>query len=91
MMLSFIELKDPLKNVLNTDKWTGKVGKISNSEWELMEKVVAVLKVYKEATLMFSKADASISQIIPIVKLISDSMAATGGRVNQGVGEVSNV
>ena len=85
MMLRFTELKEPLNNVLHTDKWSTKVDQIYNSEWELIERVVTVLKVYKEATLMFSKTDASISQIIPIVKLISNSMAFTRGRANQGV------
>ena len=42
MMLSFIEIKEPLNNVLHTDKWSAKVDQIYNSEWERMERVVAV-------------------------------------------------
>jgi len=39
-----------------------------------MNKLVTVLKIFKEATEMLSSSEASISQIIPIVVLINESL-----------------
>ena len=47
----------------------------SRAEWELMKKVVRVLKPFQEATVMLSCSDASISQVIPFVTTITESLA----------------
>ena len=47
----------------------------SKAEWELMKKVVRVLKPFQEATVMLSCSDASISQVIPFVTTITESLA----------------
>ena len=73
MMSRFLELK--VTAVLAKPKWVEKVEvHFFNQEWELMAKAVFLLKVFKEATLMLSGSQASISQVIPIVKLIRDSL-----------------
>ena len=85
MLNRFFELKEAVRTVLSDDKWRDKVDPIFNQEWELVEKVVTVLKFFKDATLMLSSSEACISQVIPIVKLITDSMAVTSNRADTGV------
>ena len=46
----------------------------SARDWELMKKVVRVLKPFKEATEWLSKSDASIALAIPIVTAIRKSL-----------------
>ena len=43
-------------------------------DWDLMEKVLAILRPFFEVTEMLSKHDASISMAIPTVTLILDSL-----------------
>ena len=43
-------------------------------EWELMDKIIQILKPFYEITEMLSKHDASISMSIPCVTLILDSL-----------------
>ena len=54
-----------------------------NSDWELMAKVVTVLRVFKEATQMLSSSQASISQVIPLITVIKAALKR--GRDDQGV------
>jgi hypothetical protein len=85
MMSRFQELKQPIVEVLSDDHWADKLEvSFFNSDWELISKCVTVLKVFKEATVMLSSSDASISQVIPIVKLIRDSLEVDR-RADRGV------
>lgn len=85
MLERFLELKVPLIEVMGREKWATKIeDNFYNADWELMNKVVLVLKGFKEATLMLSKSSASISQVIPIVKLIKDSLEVSP-RADHGV------
>ena len=48
-------------------------------DWKLMEQVIQVLKIFKDATLELSSRDASISMVIPMVTcIISDLEEETG-------------
>ena len=85
MLARFLEIKAAVVNVLADQKWMDKVEvHFYPSDWELMAKIVSLLKGYKEATLMLSSSSASISQVIPIVKLIWDSLAVSA-RSDHGV------
>ena len=57
----------------------------SHQDWVLMEKVVRVLKPFKEATLMLSKEDASISSAIHVTTLIIKSLAIENPTEDRGV------
>ena len=50
----------------------------SNNEWILLKKVVKILKPFQTATKMLSKADATISQVIPIVTTIMKELEVNG-------------
>ena len=85
MLSRFQELKEPIVEVLSDDHWADKLEvSFFNSDWELISKCVTVLKVFKEATVMLSSSDATISQVIPIVKLIRDSLEVDR-RADRGV------
>ena len=85
MLARFVELKEALLTVMAKPKWEDKVEvHFYPSDWELMVKIVSLLKGFKEATLMLSSSAASISQVIPIVKLIGDSLAVSA-RADHGV------
>ena len=76
MLKRFLELKTAIVKVLAEEEWADKLEvSFYNTDWELIAKCVNILNVFKEATLMLSSSDASISQVIPIVKLIHDSLA----------------
>ena len=84
MLERFFKLKDAINKVLEMPKWEDKVQiKFYNSDWELMAKLVKVLRGFKEATEMLSSSEASISQIIPIVTIIKESLLVSSG--DQGV------
>ena len=83
MMNRFYKLKQAVTRVLNDPKWENVNVHMYNSDWELMDKVVKVLRVFKEATEMLSSSQASISQIIPLVTIIRESLKR--GREDQGV------
>ena len=68
MLQRFLVLQPVVKTVLQDPEWQQKLStNISNTEWNLMEKVVKVLGVYYEATLRFSSSSACISEVIPTV------------------------
>ena len=54
-------------------------------DWTLIGNIVRVLKPFKEATLMLSKKDASISAAIPVTTLIITSLAKENPRDDRGV------
>ena len=58
---------------------------LTTQDWKLMEKVVRVLKPFKEATLILSKKDASISAAIPITTLIMTSLEEEDPKDDRGV------
>ena len=62
-----------------------KVTPLNKSDFVLMKRVVKVLKFFKEATEMLSKSDASISQCIPIITTIMDSLKDENTRDDHGV------
>ena len=58
---------------------------LTTQDFKLMEKVVRVLQPFKEATLMLSKKDASISAAIPVTTLIITSLGKEDPRDDRGV------
>ena len=58
---------------------------LTNQDWKLLEKVVIVLKPFKDATVMLSRHDASISLAIPIVTIIIDELEKENPREERGV------
>ncbi|KAJ7844260.1 hypothetical protein B0H14DRAFT_2358745 [Mycena olivaceomarginata] len=51
---------------------------ISNAEWTLVEDMLHVLKVFKDATLYFSsEKHCTITQVIPTMDKIDDLITAT--------------
>lgn len=56
-----------------------------DQDWQLMKKVVRVLKPFKEATLMLSEKDASISTAIPVATLIIQSLEEEDRQEDMGV------
>ena len=83
MLERFVKLRSAVSTVLDDPKWDQVKVKLYNSEWELMGKVVKVLKVFKEATEMLSSSQACISQIIPLVKVLKESLKR--GKDDHGV------
>ena len=83
LLLSFKILQDPvvqtLLHVPNAPP------ELTRQEWTLLDKVVKVLKPFKDATEMLSRHDASISMAIPIVTLIIEDLAKENPREEHGV------
>lgn len=78
MLERFLKLKAAVSKVLDDPKWKEKVKvHMYKSDWELMSKVVTVLRAFKEATEMLSSSQASISQIIPVVTIINQALKRT--------------
>ena len=57
---------------------------LTRQDWELLEKVIRVLKPFKEATEWLSKSDASISLGIPMITTIRKSLEVLAG-IDRGV------
>ena len=70
MLGSFVRTEEPLILTLRETDQTP----FSDSEWNLMRKVITVLQPFKEATLDLSKRDASISMCIPTVTTIMNGL-----------------
>ena len=47
----------------------------SNDQWQLIENLITLLKSFQEITLDISKANATISSIIPIVQVLKLSLS----------------
>ena len=47
---------------------------ITKSDWELIKKVLKVLKPFQDATKMLSEHDASVSMAIPIITTIMKAL-----------------
>ena len=68
MLQRFILLQLVICDTLLDQHWQKKLDvRITNADWNLMEKVVKVLKVFYEATVRFSSNSACISDVIPTV------------------------
>ena len=71
----FVELQEAIKKVLEDEEWkdkvnvksTGRPVKFNNNDWKIMERVVKVLRPFKEATLKLSAEAACISRTIPTI------------------------
>lgn len=86
MMKRFHELKEAVSKVLDMPKWEEKIDiRFYNNEWDLMAKVVSVLRGFMEATEMLSSSQASISQVIPLVTIIAESLKNTNNSSDHGV------
>ena len=83
MLSSILDTKQAVAHVLlNMDNAPVEIRK---QDWDLMSKVVKVLKPFKDATLLLSKKDASISVVIPIVTLIIKTLATEDAKDDRGV------
>ena len=84
MLERFLKLREGISKVLDDQKWEKKLKvNIYRADWDLMSKVVTVLRGFKEATEMLFSSQASISQIIPVVTIINESLKRSGE--DQGV------
>ena len=71
MVDSYVRLKPAIvQTLINHDAPV----EFSNLEWQLLEKVVRVLRPFVDATQMLSQHDASISMAIPVVTSIMASL-----------------
>ena len=83
-----VELEEFIKKALDNEDWKKKIKyknngtdtpvKFSGHEWKLMKTVRNVLKPFKESTLILSKADACISQSIPILSSLLFTLRSSG-------------
>lgn len=65
MLERFLCLKDAVSNVLSEEKWAAKLSvHMFRSDWGLIVKLVEILKVFKEATLLLSKSSTFISMVV---------------------------
>ena len=69
MVERFVELKEPISEVLESEEWKGKISvkagvkvKFTSSDWRLLERLVQVLKPFKEATVKLSAKQACVSE-----------------------------
>ena len=68
MLQRFLVLQPHVRSILLDQEWQKKLDvKLTNAEWNLMEKVVKVLGVFYEATVRFSSASACISEVVPTI------------------------
>ncbi|KAF9554476.1 hypothetical protein CPC08DRAFT_615321, partial [Agrocybe pediades] len=47
---------------------------LSDEEWEIVKQLGEVLKVLKDATTFFSRANACIANVIPVMDIINDRL-----------------
>ena len=93
MMERFVELKDPITAVLADDEWKGKITlksggavKFSVNDWRVMDRLVEVLKPFKDATVKLSSESACISEIIPTIASIQHTLRlANNNIIDRGV------
>ena len=76
MARSFVELRPAVDETLK-NLWQDLGVEITNHDWDIIEKIVSVLKPLEEATKMLSKSDASISLVIPFVTALIKSLEDT--------------
>ena len=75
MVCSIVELKPALIQTLSDLPEVGT--EFTANDWDLMRKIIRVLKPFEEETRKLSKQDASISTVIPFVTMIIKSLEDT--------------
>lgn len=58
------------------------------SQWTMIAQVVYVLRPFKEATVAFRGAMATLSQVIPVIRLLQDKMASLVKQQKEKTGEL---
>ena len=93
MLERFVELQEAIKKVLEDEEWkdkinvksTGRPVKFSSNDWKIMERVVKVLRPFKEATLKLSAAAACISRAIPTITSLLHTLKPAQNNTDMGV------
>ena len=68
MLQRFVVLQPEVRALLLDESWQRKLDvRLTNADWNLMEKVVTVLDVFYEATVRLSSNSACISDVIPTI------------------------
>ena len=76
MLRRFLELEEPIRGVLDNEnckqvlKNKAASVRLTSNDWRVIQSIVSVLKAFKEATEVLSKADACVSQSIPTVRSV---------------------
>ena len=89
----FVELKEAIIEVLESEEWKGKIlvrgtgakVKFSNNDWRIMERVVQVLKPFKEATVKLSSRQACVSECIPILASLHHTLKLAQNNSDKGL------
>ncbi|CAH2010671.1 unnamed protein product [Acanthoscelides obtectus] len=68
----------------------GKIDTLCPTEWEIMKRLVEVLKFFYEATLDLSLNDACISIIIPLISLLNRKLQARMENEDEGMTMTKN-
>ena len=58
---------------------------LSPSQWRLLSKVVQVLGVFKEATLLISNKNAMLSEVLPMIKSLKKAIQSSCDSDDNGV------
>ena len=93
MVERFVELKDPITEVLESEEWKDKITvkpgvkvKFTSNDWRVLERLVQVLKPFKEATLKLSAKQACVSESIPILASLHHTLKlANNNAIDRGV------
>ena len=80
MLQRFLGLHSVLRKILLEDEWKKKLdAKLTNAEWNMMEKEVKVLGVFYEATLRFSSSSACMSEVFPTITSLLVALTPSPG------------
>jgi len=71
MLKRFLELQQPIQQVILDDRWSETVPFITTAAWSLMRKLVRVLEDFDEATEALSNRSASIAEVPSTLSSIS--------------------
>ena len=89
----FLELKDAIIEVLESEDWKGKITvkstgakvKFSSNDWRIMERTVQVLKPFKEATVKLSSKQACLSESIPTLTTLHHTLRLAPNSTDKGL------
>ena len=98
MLERFVEVKDAVIAILADDEWKGKISvktggmvKFSANDWKVMERLVDVLKPFKEATVNLSSKSACVSETIPTLASLQHTLKlANNAAVDRGVRDLKS-
>ena len=76
-----VHIQTKARSKSNLDNMSSVDIEFGRKEWELMDKIIQILKPFYEITEMLSKHDASISVATPCVTLILDSLKENRSKV----------